>query len=47
MEAAAWLVYERGVAGATLGGVKAAGVSGSLMYHCFPGRDELVQAVIS
>jgi AcrR family transcriptional regulator len=35
------------VAGATLGGVKAAGVSGSLMYHCFPGRDEFVQAIIS
>jgi len=47
VDAAARLIYERGVTGATLGDVKAAGVSGSLMYHCFPDKDELVQAVIS
>jgi TetR/AcrR family transcriptional regulator, transcriptional repressor for nem operon len=48
VEAAARLVYERGVAGTTLDDVKAvAGVSGSQMYHYFPGKDELVQAVIT
>ena len=48
VEAAARLVYERGVAGTTLDDVKAAaGVSGSQMYHYFPDKDELVQAVIS
>jgi TetR/AcrR family transcriptional regulator, transcriptional repressor for nem operon len=48
VEAAARLIYERGVAGTTLDDVKAAaGVSGSQMYHYFPDKDELVQAVIS
>jgi TetR/AcrR family transcriptional regulator, transcriptional repressor for nem operon len=48
VEAAARLIYERGVAGATLDDIKAAaGVSGSQMYHYFPDKDELVQAVIS
>jgi len=48
VEEAARLIYERGVAGTTLDDVKgAAGVSGSQMYHYFPGKDELVQAVIS
>jgi len=48
VEAAARLVHERGVADATLDDVKAAaGVSGSQMYHYFPDKDELVQAVIS
>ena len=47
VEAAARLVYERGVAATTLDDVRAAaGVSGSQMYHYFPGKDELVQAVI-
>jgi AcrR family transcriptional regulator len=48
VEAAARLVYERGVAATTLDDVRtAAEVSGSQMYHYFPGKDELVQAVIS
>ena len=48
VEAAARLIYERGVAGTTLDDVKAAAdVSGSQMYHYFPGKDELVQAVIT
>ena len=48
VEAAARLIYERGVAGTTLDDVKAAaGVSGSQMYHYFPDKDDLVQAVIS
>ncbi len=48
VEAAARLIYERGVAGTTLDDVKAAaGVSGSQMYHYFPDKDELVQAVIT
>jgi AcrR family transcriptional regulator len=48
VEAAARLIYEHGVAGTTLDDVKAAaGVSGSQMYHYFPDKDELVQAVIS
>ena len=47
VEAAAALIHERGVAATTLEGVKvAAGVSGSQMYHYFPDKDELVQAVI-
>jgi TetR/AcrR family transcriptional repressor of nem operon len=47
VEAAARLVYERGVAGTTLDDVrKAAGVSGSQLSHYFAGKDELVQAVI-
>ena len=46
--AAARLIYERGVAGTTLEDVKAAAeVSGSQMYHYFPDKDELVQAVIA
>jgi AcrR family transcriptional regulator len=46
--AAARLIYGRGVAGTTLDDVKvAAGVSGSQMYHYFPDKDELVQAVIA
>jgi AcrR family transcriptional regulator len=45
---AAQLIYERGVAGTTLDDVKAAAdVSGSQMYHYFPDKDELVQAVIA
>ena len=47
VQAAARLIYERGVAGTTLDDVKkAAVVSGSQMYHYFPDKDELVQAVI-
>ena len=45
--AAAALIHERGVAGTTLEDVKvAAQVSGSQMYHYFPDKNELVQAVI-
>jgi TetR/AcrR family transcriptional regulator, transcriptional repressor for nem operon len=48
VEAAARLIYERGVAATTLDDVKsAAEVSGSQMYHYFPDKDDLVQAVIS
>jgi AcrR family transcriptional regulator len=48
VEAAARLIYERGVTGTTLDDVKAAAeVSGSQMYHYFPDKDELVQAVIT
>ena len=47
VEEAAALIHERGVAGATLEDVKvAAEVSGSQMYHYFPDKNELVQAVI-
>ena len=47
VEEAAALIHERGVAGTTLEDVKAAAeVSGSQMYHYFPDKDELVQAVI-
>jgi len=47
VEAAAALIHERGVAGTTLDEVKvAAEVSGSQMYHYFPDKDDLVQAVI-
>jgi TetR/AcrR family transcriptional regulator, transcriptional repressor for nem operon len=47
IQAAARLIYEQGVAGTTLDDVKkAAVVSGSQMYHYFPDKDELVQAVI-
>ena len=47
VEAAAALIHERGVAGTTLDDVKvAAEVSGSQMYHYFPDKDDLVQAVI-
>jgi TetR/AcrR family transcriptional regulator, transcriptional repressor for nem operon len=47
VEEAAALIHERGVTGTTLEDVKvAAEVSGSQMYHYFPDKDELVQAVI-
>ena len=47
VEDAAALIHERGVAGTTLEDVKlAAEVSGSQMYHYFPDKNELVQAVI-
>ncbi len=47
VEAAAALIHERGVAATTLDDVKvAAEVSGSQMYHYFPDKAELVQAVI-
>ena len=47
MDAAARLIYERGVAGTTLDDVRAtAEVSGSQLSHYFAGKDELVQAVI-
>ena len=47
VEAAAALIHERGVAATTLEDVKvAAEVSGSQMYHYFPDKNELVQAVI-
>ena len=47
VEAAAALIHERGVAATTLEDVKVtAEVSGSQMYHYFPDKNELVQAVI-
>jgi TetR/AcrR family transcriptional regulator, transcriptional repressor for nem operon len=47
VEEAAALIHERGVADTTLEDVKvAAEVSGSQMYHYFPDKNELVQAVI-
>jgi len=47
VEAAARLIHERGVAGTTLEDVRAAAqVSGSQLYHYFPDKDHLVQAVI-
>ena len=47
VEEAAALIHERGVAGTTLDDVKAAAeVSGSQLYHYFPDKNELVQAVI-
>jgi len=47
VEAAARLIYERGVTGTTLDDVRAAaGVSGSQLSHYFADKDELVQAVI-
>ena len=47
VEEAAVLIHERGVAATTLEDVKvAAEVSGSQLYHYFPDKDELVQAVI-
>src|SRR6201982_1694248 len=47
VEEAAALIHERGVAGTTLEDVKvAAEVSGSQMYHYFPDKNQLVQAVI-
>ena len=48
VEAAAALIHERGVANTTLEDVNvAAGVSGSQMYHYFPDKNELLQAVIA
>jgi TetR/AcrR family transcriptional regulator, transcriptional repressor for nem operon len=46
VEQAAALIHERGVAGTSLEDVKVAEVSGSQMYHYFPDKNELVQAVI-
>jgi len=47
VEAAARLIYERGVGGTTLDDIRSrAGVSGSQLSHYFAGKDELVQAVI-
>jgi TetR/AcrR family transcriptional regulator, transcriptional repressor for nem operon len=47
VEEAAALIHERGVAATTLDDVKvAAEVSGSQMYHYFPDKSDLVQAVI-
>jgi TetR/AcrR family transcriptional repressor of nem operon len=47
VEEAAALIHERGVAATTLEDVKvAAEVSGSQMYHYFPDKNDLVQAVI-
>jgi TetR/AcrR family transcriptional regulator, transcriptional repressor for nem operon len=47
VENSARLIHERGVVNTTLDDVKAAtGVSGSQLYHYFPDKDELVQAVI-
>ena len=47
VEGAAALIHERGVAGTTLEDVKvAAEVSGSQLYHYFPDKDDLLQAVI-
>src|ERR1700744_4372092 len=46
VEEAAALIHERGVAGTTLEDVKvAADVSGSQMYHYFPDKTALGQAV--
>jgi AcrR family transcriptional regulator len=48
IDAAARLLYERGVAGTTLEDIRAtARVSGSQLQHYFAGKDELVQAVIT
>jgi TetR/AcrR family transcriptional regulator, transcriptional repressor for nem operon len=48
VDAAARLIYERGVAGTTLENIRsAAGVSGSQLSHYFTDKDELVRAVIS
>jgi AcrR family transcriptional regulator len=48
IDAAALLIYERGVAGTTLEDIRAsAEVSGSQLQHYFADKDELVQAVIS
>jgi TetR/AcrR family transcriptional repressor of nem operon len=47
VEAAAALIHDRGVAATTLEDVKvAAEVSGSQLYHYFPDKNDLVQAVI-
>jgi len=48
VEEAAALIHERGLAATTLEDVKvAAEVSGSQMYHYFPDKNDLVQAVIN
>jgi TetR/AcrR family transcriptional repressor of nem operon len=48
VEAAAGLIHQRGITGTTLEDVKAAAeVSGSQLYHYFPDKNELLQAVIS
>ncbi|HXB48856.1 MAG TPA: TetR/AcrR family transcriptional regulator [Streptosporangiaceae bacterium] len=48
VDAAAQLIYERGVAGTTLEDIRsAAGVSGSQLSHYFADKEELVQAVIT
>lgn len=48
IDAAARLIHERGVAGATLEDIRAAAdVSGSQLYHYFADKEDLVQAVIS
>jgi AcrR family transcriptional regulator len=45
--ASAHLIHQRGVAGTTLEDVKAAAdVRGSQLYHYFPDKDDLVQAVL-
>ena len=47
IDAAARLIYERGVAGTTLEHIRAsAEVSGSQLQHYFADKDELIQAVI-
>ncbi|MET9486623.1 TetR/AcrR family transcriptional regulator [Nocardia sp. NPDC006630] len=47
VEEAAGLIHQHGVAGTTLEDVKvAAAVSGSQLYHYFPDKNDLVQAVI-
>src|SRR5579871_3318607 len=47
VEEAAALIHQRGVAATTLDDVRvAAEVSGSQLYHYFPDKNELVQAVI-
>jgi len=47
VEQAAALIHEHGVAGTTLDDVKAAAdISGSQLYHYFPDKKDLVQAVI-
>src|SRR5579863_5332381 len=47
VEEAAVLIHERGVVCTTLEDVKvAAEVSGSQMYHYFPDKNDLIQAVI-
>src|ERR1700746_2018884 len=47
VEEAAALIHERGLAGTTLKDVEvAAEVSGSQLYHYFPDKNDLVQAVI-
>jgi len=48
VDAAAQLIYERGVAGTTLEDIRsAAGVSGSQLSHYFADKEALVQAVIT